>query len=83
MRPESLVLVDAGASSADDPHCFNVDVIGVEDLGRHLLVRLRLGQQLLCALHPEGAEIPEVAALRFDPARTLLYESSLLVEANG
>jgi glycerol transport system ATP-binding protein len=83
IRPESLVVVEAGARIADDPHCINVDVIGVEDLGRHSLVRLRLGQQLLCALHPEGAAIPEAAALRFDPARTLLYANSLLVEANG
>ena len=83
IRPESLVVVEAGARIADDPHCINVDVIGVEDLGRHSLVRLRLGQQLLCALHPEGAAIAEAAALRFDPARTLLYANSLLVEANG
>lgn len=83
VRPESLLVVGAGADTDDDPHCVRVDVLGVEDLGRHSLVRLRLGNQLLCALHPEGAAIPEAAALRFDPARTLLYANSLLVEANG
>ena len=81
IRPESLRVIAADASTVDDTHCVNVEVLGVEDLGRHSLVRLRLGEQLLCALHPEGAAIPEAAALRIDPACTLLYADALLVEA--
>jgi glycerol transport system ATP-binding protein len=57
-----------------------VRLIAVEDLGRHLLLRLQLGSQPLCALLPEGAEIPEQPTLHFDPAMTLLYADSLLVE---
>ena len=83
IRPESLQVIAADVNTANDTHCVNVEVVGVEDLGRHSLVRLRLGEQLLCALHPEGAGIPEAAALRIDPACTLLYADALLVEANN
>ena len=83
IRPESLQVIAADANTANDTHCVNVEVVGVEDLGRHSLVRLRLGEQLLCALHPDGAGIPEAAALRIDPACTLLYADALLVEVNN
>lgn len=77
VRPESLRL------TTDENDSVAVELEGVEDLGRQSLVRLRLGGQSLCVLHPESEPIPETARLRFDPRRTLLYADSLLVEPDA
>lgn len=75
LRPESLrVSADADSGPA-------VQIIAVEDLGRHTLLRLQWGEQKLCVLHPEGEPIPEQPTLVIDPAATLLYANSVLVSA--
>ena len=77
IRPEALTV------SSDSNEGAAVNLTAVEDLGRHLLVRLQLGSQSLCALMPEGSEIPEQPYLHFDSAMTLLYADSLLVETGA
>ena len=79
VRPESLTLID----DTLDGEGVAVEILAVEDLGCHSLVRLKLGEQKLCVLHPEGVPIPEAAKLRFEPSSTLLYADSLLVQSSA
>lgn len=76
VRPESLSVCAGSAGVA-------VELLRVEDLGRHLLLHLKLGEQTLRVIHPEGATIPEQIALEFNPDSTLLYADSRLVQAGN
>lgn len=74
VRPEALTL------SSDASAGIPAELVAVEDLGRHLLVRLTIEGQPLCVLIDEGESVPKEVYVRFDPASTLLYADSLLVE---
>lgn len=77
VRPEALTL------SADASVGIPAELIAVEDLGRHSLVRLTIEGQSLCVLIGEGESVPNEVYVRFDPASTLLYADSLLVEQSA
>jgi glycerol transport system ATP-binding protein len=71
IRPEFLEIADSGIPAA---------VTGVEDLGTHLIVTLRLGATTVKAKLAEGRGVPaDTAHLRFPPERTLLYADGRLV----
>lgn len=78
IRPEFLSLhtpghkTDAGIA---------VTVQSMEDLGRHRVVKVDAAGTPITVVVQEGGLIPEGAAiLEFDPARTLVYQNSRLVE---
>ena len=75
VRPEALTL------SADASAGIPAELVAVEDLGRHSLARLTIEGQSLCVLIDEGESVPNEVYVRFDPASTLLYADSLLVES--
>lgn len=77
VRPEALTL------SADASAGIPAELVAVEDLGRHSLVRLTIEGQSLCVLIDEGESVPAEPYVRFDPASTLLYADSLLVEQSA
>ncbi|MDB2553432.1 ABC transporter ATP-binding protein [Gammaproteobacteria bacterium] len=77
IRPEALTL------SADASTGIPAELVAVEDLGRHSLVRLKIEGQPLCVLIDEGESVPKEVYVRFDPASTLLYADSLLVESGA
>ena len=77
VRPEALTL------SADASAGIPAELVAVEDLGRHSLVRLTIEGQSLCVLIDEGESVPNEVYVRFDPASTLLYADSLLVEQSA
>ena len=77
VRPEALTL------SADASAGILAELVAVEDLGRHSLVRLTIEGQSLCVLIDEGESVPNEVYVRFDPASTLLYADSLLVEQSA
>lgn len=77
VRPEALTL------SADASAGIPAELVAVEDLGRHSLVRLTIEGQSLCVLIDEGESVPNEVYVRFDPASTLLYADSLLVERSA
>lgn len=77
VRPEALTL------SADASTGIPAELVAVEDLGRHSLVRLTIEGQSLCVLIDEGESVPNEVYVRFDPASTLLYADSLLVEQSA
>ena len=77
VRPEALTL--SANASAGIP----AELVAVEDLGRHSLVRLTIEGQSLCVLIDEGESVPAEPYVRFDPASTLLYADSLLVEQSA
>jgi glycerol transport system ATP-binding protein len=71
IRPEFLEVADSGIPAT---------VAGVEDLGTHLIVTLRLGPATVKAKLAEGRSITgDTAHLRFPPERTLLYADGRLV----
>lgn len=74
VRPEALTL------TADPNAGIPAELVAVEDLGRHSLVRLKIAGQPLCVLIDEAESVPAELYVRFEPARTLLYADSLLVE---
>ena len=77
VRPEALTL------SADASAGIPAELVAVEDLGRHSLVRLTIEGQSLCVLIDEGESVPNEVYVSFDPASTLLYADSLLVEQSA
>lgn len=77
VRPEALTL------SADASAGILAELVAVEDLGRHSLVRLTIEGQSLCVLIDEVESVPNEVYVRFDPASTLLYADSLLVEQSA
>lgn len=75
IRPEFLSIVSA--EEADIP----VNVIAVEDLGRHMVVRCTLGVHDIVAVVPEGTVVqPGVAGLKYDAAHAHIYRNSRLIE---
>ena len=77
VRPEALTL------SADASAGIPAELVAVEDLGRHSLARLTIEGQSLCVLIDEGESVPNEVYVSFDPASTLLYADSLLVEQSA
>lgn len=71
-RPEFLRL--ARAEPADEP-CARVTLVEVENLGRHQIATVRLGERLVKVKlsEDERAPVGEVVWLVFTPARTTLY----------
>jgi glycerol transport system ATP-binding protein len=55
-------------------------VVAVEDLGRHLLVRTRVDDQVINVIARHGESIPESPRLNFAPDKLNLYRDSCLVE---
>ncbi|WP_343711795.1 ABC transporter ATP-binding protein [Inquilinus sp.] len=71
IRPEFLEVADSGVPAT---------VAGVEDLGTHLIVTLRLGPATVKAKLAEGRSLGgDTVFLRFPPERTLLYADGRLV----
>jgi glycerol transport system ATP-binding protein len=70
IRPEFVQRVPAGTASA-----LHAEVTEVEDLGRHVLITARLGEQTLKVKLPEGSAISagEACSLSFPPTWTMLY----------
>ena len=71
IRPEFLKLTDGDMATVN----------GIEDLGRHKIVRLTYEGHAVAALVPEGKDVPKgTAGLAFDPAHTLVYKNSHLIQ---
>ena len=78
VRPEFLSLHSPDYNTNTG---ISVTVQSVEDLGRHRVVKVDAAGTAVTVLAREGAEIPAgPAILEFDPARTLVYRDSHLVE---
>jgi glycerol transport system ATP-binding protein len=74
IRPEFLKLTAGDAATIES----------IEDLGRHKIVRVSYAGHSLAVLVPENKPVPEgKTGLSFDPARTLVYKDSLLVEGTS
>jgi len=72
IRPEYIELsADRGLRAA---------VVAVEDLGRHLLVRTRVDDQIINVIARNGDSIPEVTRLNFESDKLILFRDSRLVE---
>lgn len=75
IRPEFLTLGDAAAGP------IVVNVISAEDLGRHKIAKVSLGDHTVSVLVPESQTVPVgKASITFDPNRTLVYKNSHLIE---
>ncbi|MBL4836536.1 MAG: ABC transporter ATP-binding protein [Kordiimonadaceae bacterium] len=76
IRPEFLTLGTGGG--------FAVEVLAVEDLGRHKIAQVAFAGQTLSVLVPEHTLVATgPASLTFDPKRTLVYKNSLLLEGQA
>lgn len=81
IRPEFLSL--HGPDHESDT-AIKVAVQSVEDLGRHKVVKVDAKSMSVTVLAREGETIQaDAATLEFDPARTLVYQNSHLVEGAG
>ena len=61
-----------------------VQIDRVEDVGLHRIVRARHGESELCAILPEGAELPSDATrMVFDPAQTHVYKDGWRLEGTA
>ena len=76
IRPEFLRRVPEGT-----PHAVRVEVVGVEDLGRHKLATARLGDKTLKVRLPEEERLApgEPCWLEFPPRWTTLYAAGRAV----
>lgn len=72
IRPEFIRLDQAGQGMA-------VQVQQIEELGRHRLVRVKLGADPVDILVPEGMDIPAQPDMVFEPGQIRIYQDSLLV----
>ncbi|PCI58804.1 MAG: ABC transporter ATP-binding protein [Kordiimonadales bacterium] len=79
IRPEFLKFGPVGKNGGEGT--FDVQISSVEDLGRHKIAKAVSGDIEIAVLVPEHTPVQEgAAALTFDPARTLVYQDSRLVE---
>ncbi|MEM7057092.1 MAG: ABC transporter ATP-binding protein [Pseudomonadota bacterium] len=61
-----------------------VEIVRVEDIGLHRIVRARHGDTELCAILEEGEDLPaDVTRMQFDPAQTHVYQDSWRIEGTA
>lgn len=72
IRPEFVRLVDSDEGVP-------VQIVSVEDVGRHRIVRARLGEHPLDIIVPEQQMIPAEPCVVFDQERINIYQNSQLV----
>ncbi len=81
IRPEFLSLHEPSHNTNTG---ISVTVESVEDLGRYRIVKVDAAGNPVTVVVQEGANVPEgPAILEVDPARTLVYQNSRLVEGTG
>ena len=72
VRPEFIQFDEKG---------FAVEIIKVDDLGRHQIVQVRHGNQTMKMIVAEDAQIPsESPCISFSPERTRLYKDSWVID---
>lgn len=74
IRPEHVTLGTEGHP---------VSITRIEDVGRHRLVRARLGDKPLNIVVPEGEPIPAAPHVRFAPGRINLYADDWRIAPEG
>jgi glycerol transport system ATP-binding protein len=72
IRPEFVSVVESDGVP--------VTVRGVDDVGRHRILRGRIGRYDVNALVPDGVSIPAEPRLAFDTERMNVYRDAVLVE---
>lgn len=72
IRPEFVRLVDSGQG-------IPVQVVSVEDVGRHRIVRAQLNSHRLDIIVPEHQPLPTMPGVVFDSDRINIYQDSQLV----
>ena len=77
IRPEYIDLVERETSAQGIP----VNVLGVDDLGRHKIVSVGLNDLTVQALLPEGASLPTAPAMILRPGQVRIYSDSALVSS--
>lgn len=75
IRPEYINLLEQGAVANGIP----VQIRGVDDLGRHKVVELAVGEQRVQALLPEGASLPVAPVMALRREQVKIYCDSVLV----
>ncbi|HHZ07712.1 MAG TPA: TOBE domain-containing protein, partial [Rhizobiales bacterium] len=62
---------------------FPAAITKIEDIGRHKIVRARIGSREIAAIVAEDGEIPADPHIRFDPRGINIYADSWRVETGG
>lgn len=55
------------------------ETVSVEDVGKHIIVRCKIGTQLVNVIAPEGASIPKKPKLVFAKGKINIYQDDVLV----
>lgn len=71
IRPEYISL------SADEG--LPAETVSIEDVGKHIIVRCKLGSQLVNVIVPEGASVPKNPKLVFAKDKINIYQNDILV----
>jgi glycerol transport system ATP-binding protein len=75
VRPDNVRLLE----QSDCPAGLVVDITKIDDIGRHKIVHLMLGDQRVHAIVKEGIAIPQSPVAIFDPDHVHLYRNSVLL----
>jgi glycerol transport system ATP-binding protein len=75
IRPEHVRLFE----QSDSPAGLTVTITKIDDIGRHKIVHLMLGDQRVHAIVKEGGAIPHSPVAIFDPDHVHLYRNSVLL----
>ncbi|MEX2332680.1 MAG: ABC transporter ATP-binding protein, partial [Pseudohongiella sp.] len=80
IRPEFVRLAGTGGDTgAQSGEGLPVQIVGVEDVGRHRIARARLHSHTLDIIVPEHQPIPAQPRVVFDQSRICIYQNSQLV----
>lgn len=74
IRPEFVILHNSGDG-------IPATIQSVDDIGRHKIVTLQMGESTIDAIVPEGRPLPENPRVSFSPAEISIYQNQYLVEA--
>jgi glycerol transport system ATP-binding protein len=74
IRPEHLSLLPTG------PDELRADIVGIEDVGKHIVVRAKVQGQGIDVIVKEGVGIPESPYLSLTPEKLNVYQNSYLVQ---
>jgi glycerol transport system ATP-binding protein len=71
IRPEYIVLSQTQGIQAE--------TVSIDDVGKHIILRCKLGQQIVSVIIPEGQSIPDKPRLIFAQEKINIYQNAVLV----
>jgi len=71
IRPEYIVLSQTKGIRAE--------TVSIDDVGKHIILRCKLGQQIVSVIVPEGQSIPDKPRLIFAQEKINIYQNAVLV----